>query len=101
MSTEHSANELGRPSLPVSLHREAIADMAWKAAIFAQHAADYAALGDDRGLQRSLRMLAICAAHAANALPALAQAVEADDRLRQSARAARALKRRDATELEP
>lgn len=101
MSIARSPIEPDLPSLAVSLHRESIADMAYKAAIFAQHAADYAALGDDRGLQRSLRMLAICAAHAASALPALAQAVEADDRLRQSARAACPPKRRDPAEILP
>lgn len=101
MSIARSPIESDLPSLAVSLHREAIADMAYKAAIFAQHAADYAALGDDRGLQRSLRMLAICAAHAADALPALAQAVEADERLRQSALAARPSRCRASAEGEP
>lgn len=86
--TETSAVIPERSSVVISLHREAIADAAWKACVYAQHACEYAQLGDDRGLQRSLRMLAICAAHAANALPALARAVEADEHHRQSARAA-------------
>jgi hypothetical protein len=88
MNNAPSLIDPGPPSITVSLHREAIADTAWRACVYAQHACEYAQLGDDRGLQRSLRMLAICAAHAANALPALAQAVEADDRMGQSARAA-------------
>jgi len=88
MSAEPLSIGSQTPSLVISLHREAIADLAYKASVYAQHACEYAQLGDDRGLQRSLRMLAICAAHAANALPALARAVEADDRLCQSARVA-------------
>lgn len=94
MSTAPSLIESEFPSVTVSLHREAIADTAYKASIYAQHAVEYAQLGDDRGLQRSLRMLAICAAHAADALPALAQAVEADERFRQTTLAARPSRRR-------
>ncbi|MCJ2014981.1 hypothetical protein [Methylobacterium sp. J-076] len=65
----------GPKTVVVSLHRDAVADIAHQASLYARHAVEYAALRDDRGLMRSLRLLTICAAHAAEALPGFAEAV--------------------------
>ncbi|TXM65877.1 hypothetical protein FV226_24335 [Methylobacterium sp. WL12] len=80
-------------STTATLHRDAIADAAYRASIYAAHAVEYAQLGDDRGLNRSLRLLAICASHAANGLPGLAEAVETDRLWRDSMRRAAPPKR--------
>lgn len=75
------------PQAPADEMRAFIAEAAHRAALYATHAVDYAAIGDDRGLARSMRLLATCAIAGGDCLPLLAAAAARDTALRESARA--------------
>lgn len=75
-------------SRPADDFREFIAETVSRAGAYAQHAESYARLGDDAGLQRSVRLMTACAVKAAETLPMLAEAARGDRALRDAARAA-------------
>lgn len=75
------------PQAPADEMRAFIAEAAHRAALYATHAVDYAAIGDDRGLARSMRLLASCAIAGGECLPLLAAAAARDAALREAARA--------------
>ncbi|MRI57636.1 hypothetical protein D8770_27535 [Methylobacterium sp. DB1607] len=80
-------------SRPADDFREFIAEIVARAAVYAQHAESYARLGDDAGLQRSVRLMTTCAVKAAETLPMLAEAARGDRAIRDAARAVAASSR--------
>lgn len=69
--------------------RALIVEAAERAGLYALHAAELAAIGDDTGVARAMKMLATTAVRGAEILPDLQEAVRQERALREAARVAR------------
>lgn len=74
------------PQASAAVWRAFVSEAAERAAFYAEHAARYAAIGDDAGLNRSVRLMSQLAVKAAEGLPRLAEAARQDRAMRDMAR---------------